>query len=216
MEGPHKGTEMAKRTREGYLAELLDVRAKLEDFLQQIGGGNLSYYKEIAIKLRILYCRKSGTNPLLMAIEDLYGFDTLVAVRWNMHEAIDRGLLPASLAEGLVFEQINSVVTWFEGGQLIVRIFEALDRPEVLYSDQRYSYRHIIEIAADKMGGAHVDSTVPQGDLALHSQDLLIGGLPVAQRALFDTARASVQLINAIQGMVSKAERYPFLRPRQQ
>ena len=205
---------MAKLTKAGYLKELLDIRDKLNDFLSNIKSGKRTYYKDVSIKLRILYCAKSGTEPLIKTISDLYDFDVLVSVNYSIQEKIYKGLLPASLGDKLAFEQINSVVTWFERGNKLVPIIDALDRPEVLLRGNRYSYKNIIEVVADKMGGAHVDPEVKDEDLALHMDNLLIGGLPPAERALFDTARASIYVINSIEDYVTNGKNYQFVQPR--
>lgn len=203
---------MADLTLAGYLGELFDLRDKLRDFVARVGEGKTSYYKEIAIKLRILLCQKSRTEPLLSAVERQLGMQVVVAVRYSVQERIDKGLLPASSGEGLVFEQINSVATWFEQGHEIVPILAALERKEILIEGERHSYREVIEVAADKMGGAHVDRKVKDHDLVLHSESLLIGGLPVAQRALFDTARACITLVDAIEDATANRKQFPFLR----
>ena len=205
---------MAKLTKEGYLKELLDVRDKLGDFLTNIKNGKRSYYKDVSLKLRILFFTKSGTEPLLKTISDLYDFDIFVAVNYSIQEKVDKGMLPASLVEKLTFEQINSVVTWFERGNELVPIIDALDRPEVLLSGNRYSYKRIIEVVADKMGGAHIDPEVKDEDLALHMNNLLIGGLPPAERAIFDTARASIFIIDSIEDFVTNGKNYQFIKPR--
>jgi len=205
---------MAKLSDAGYLRELLDIRDKLTDFVGQVSSGKRSYYKDISAKLRILYCRKSSSDPLLKTISDKFNFDILAAIRYTIQEKVERGVYPASLAEGLVFEQINSVVTWFEGGDEIAGVLEAVDRDEVLLNGNRYSYKQIIEVAADKMVGAHVDPGVKDEDLALHSENLLIGGLPAAERALYDTAKASILLINAIEDHLKNGTTYPFIRSK--
>jgi len=205
---------MASRSKESYLAELLDLRDKLKVFLAQIQEGKTAYYKEVSLKLRIMYCRKSGTAPLLSTIEDLYGFEVFVAITYSIQEQVRRGLLPASLADGLVFEQNNVVTTWFESGHELVRIFDALDREDILSGNQRFTYRHLIEVAADKLGGAHVDAKVPEADLALHSDQLLINGLPVAQRALYDTAATTIAMIDALETHVTKGARNDFFRDK--
>jgi hypothetical protein len=89
-----------------------------------------------------------------------------------------------------------------------------LDREDILYGKNRFTYKHLIEVAADKLGGAHVDANVPESDLALHSNDLLINGLPVAQRALFDTATTSIKLIDAIEEHAAKGERNECFRDK--
>jgi len=205
---------MAKLSKEGYLKELLDIREKLDDFLTKINDGKRSYYKDISVKLRILYCTKSGTEPLLKTISELYDFDIYVAVIYSIQEKVDKGMIPPSIADSLVFEQINSVVTWFERGSELVPIFEAFERPEILLSGNKYSYKGIIEVVADKMGGAHIDPEVENKDLALHMDSLLIGGLPPAERALFDTARASIHLINLIEDFIENDNKSPFIKPR--
>lgn len=203
---------MAKLTLRGYLNGLFDLRDKLRDFMERLDEGKPSYYKEIAIKLRILLCRKSRSEPLLSAVERLLGMQVVVAVRHTFRERVDKGELPASLAEELAFEQINSAATWFESGHEIMPILEALNRKEILIEGETHSYREVIEVAADKMGGAHVDGTIKNRDLVLHAGNLLIGGLPVAQRALYDTARACVQLIDSIEEAIKDRKQFWFLR----
>jgi hypothetical protein len=206
---------MFQRTKDEYFSELLDVREKLKDFIQNISAGKITYYKDISVKLRILYCSKSGTKPLFEIIQELFGFDVFVAISYSVQEQIEHGLIPKSLAEGLVFQQVNSVVMWFERGHELVSVFDAIDRDEVFVDDEHYSYKHIIEVTADKMGGAHIDPKIPTRDAALHLNNLLVGGLPVAQRALFDTARASITLISIIEDHVKNGKDFPFIRLRQ-
>lgn len=137
-----------------------------------------------------------------------------MAITYSIQEQVRRGLLPSSLADGLVFEQNNVVTTWFESGHELVRIFDALDREDILSGNQRFTYRHLIEVAADKLGGAHVDAKVAEADLALHSDQLLINGLPVAQRALHDTAATTIAMIDALERHVTKGARNDFFRDK--
>jgi len=190
---------MAELTKEGYLEELLDIREKLRDFIDFIDKGKLSYFKDISLKLRILYCKKSGTKQLISIIEELFSFNVKVFISYTMEELVQKGVVPESILKNLQVEQVNSVVTWFERGHEIVDIHTALLREEVLYNGKKHSYKRIIEVMADKMGGAHIDKAVDDNDLHLHSDSLLLGGLPIAQRALYDLARASVQLIDIIE-----------------
>ena len=203
---------MAKLSASEYLRELFDLRDKLRDFVGHVADGKFTYYKEIALKLRILLCRKSRRDPLLTEIERRLNMRVVVEVRYTIEERVDKGLLPATLLNGLAFEQVNSVVTWFEKtGYEILPLLQALERKEILIAGERHSYREVIEVAADKLGGAHVDGEVKDRDLSLHGEDLLIGGLPVAQRALFDTARACIRLIDAIEDGVKNRTQHWFL-----
>ena len=54
---------MVKRTKENYLSELIDLGEKLNTYISLIKNGKTSYYKEISIKLRILYV--GGFNNLV-------------------------------------------------------------------------------------------------------------------------------------------------------
>ena len=73
---------MANLTKKDYLRELVDIKEKLEDFMNLINKGRLTYYKEIALKLRILYCSKSGKPPLFTTICDIFDFD----IKFNFNE----------------------------------------------------------------------------------------------------------------------------------
>lgn len=203
---------MANLSKEGYIQEMIDVRNKLIDFLEKVNTGNLSYIKEISLKLRILYCFKSDTKSLIKEISDLYNFDLLVYVTYNTQELVDKGLLSNSLEKGLIMEQINSVVCWFERGNELVDIFTAINKEEVLINGQRHSYKRIFEVVADKMGGAHIDKKVNDEDLILHSNQILIGGLTIAQRAIYDTAKASIKLIDIILKYIKSNEANCFIK----
>lgn len=204
---------MANMTPEGYLAELKDIKQKLSDFLEMVNQGNLSYFKDISLKLRVLYCDKSGTLALLKVISNLFNFDIFVFVSYTIKERIEKGRLPASLADGLVFQQVNSVVRWLERGDEEISVFKALERKEVLYGNEQHSYKDIIEVAADKMT-AHIDKTIKDKDVVLHDENLLIGGLPVAQRAIIDTARSTITLLDMILSFVEGGRQYRHIRPR--
>jgi hypothetical protein len=204
---------VAKRTPEGYLTEMEDIRHKLSDFLEQIEKGKVSYFKDIALKLRVLYFDKSGTPALLKVISDLFKFNIVVLISLTLKERVKKGQLPASLADGLVFEQVNSAIMWLERGDEEMNVFDAIKRKEVLYGGEYHSYKEIIEVVADKMT-AHIDKTIKDKDVALHKENLLIGGLPVAQRAIIDTARTTITLLDTILSNVRNGKQSPHLRAR--
>src|SRR5258707_8104986 len=133
---------MFQRTTDNYLDELLDIREKLKDFVQRVSEGKFTYYKDISVKLRILYCSKSDTDALWKTIQDLFSFDILVLIMYSAKEQVEHKLVPASLAEGLVFEQVNSVLSWFERGDELINILDAINRDEVFISNKHYSYKH--------------------------------------------------------------------------
>ena len=201
---------MAKLTDKGYLNELADIRLKLDDFIEQIKSGKTSYIRDVALKLRVLYCDKSGTKALLREILNRNSLSVSVMICHSIKEMVEMGKLPESLAEGLVFNQTNSVITWFERGHEVTDPFAALERKEILISGIEYSYREVIEVTADKMA-AHIDSSIPDNHLNLHEKNILIGGLPIAQRAIFDTARTSILLIDALIDRIENKTAYDFI-----
>lgn len=203
---------MAILTKENYLEELNDIKVKLKDFISKVEGGNFSYIKEIALKLRILYCNKSGTGPLLKTIMELYGFSINVVIHFSVEELVQKGMLSESLAQGLQ-KNINSPITWFERGHELLPIFEAVDRKKDVFLDGNYyNYKDIFENITDKMGGAHLDKSIPNEKLIPHSKDILLGGLSVAERTVYDMARISVELINIINGYLKNGEQSDFIK----
>ena len=201
---------MAHRTNAGYLKELCDLRSKLSDFLELLQKGKYSYYKEIALKLRVLYFDKSGTKALLKEILARYQLKLIVLISYTTMESVERGDLPESLAKGLVMEQVNSVVSWLDQGQEKMSPFDALERKEILINDESFSYREVIEVVADKMA-AHIDRNVPNKHLNLHSQSILLCGLPIAQRAIFDTAMTSIVIIDSLLEHISEGTKFQYI-----
>jgi len=204
---------MVTVSKEEYFDEILDIKNKLEDFIELINSGKTTYFKDLALKLRLLYIFKSGTKSLIKTISELYNINIRVFIQLTLHEKIEKGLLPSSLGESLIFEQINSVVSWFESGNEFVDVLDAINKNEVLIEGKRYSYKELIEYAADKMGGAHLDKKQDPKHLNMHSNDLLLGGLPIAQRAIYDTARASIELILLIEKYICNGQSSKFVSP---
>ncbi|MFA7284733.1 MAG: hypothetical protein WC004_02840 [Candidatus Absconditabacterales bacterium] len=190
---------------------LVEIRDKLIDFLEKMDQGKLAYMKDIALKLRVLYFKKSGTEGLLKVVQNLFGFKIQVQVNYTYEEKVAKGLISKNLLQGLHMEQVNSPVSWFEFGDAVMDIESALNREEIFLNGKRYNYKKIIEIVADKMD-AHIDHTVPDEDLVLHSPEILVGGLPIAQRAIYDIGRSSVQLIDIILEKHNSGNKGPMYR----
>lgn len=207
---------MATLTKEGYLANLIHIREVLINELNHLNEKqDMFYVAEIAIKLRILYIDKSGTEALLKTIEKLYGFKINVLVGLSIEEQIKKGFLPESLSDGLIMNQINSVISWFGNGhghKDMIAIFDAINkRDEIKIEDKYYSYKDIIETVADKMGGAHIDKNISDDKLIPFFNDIFIGGLSPAFRAIYDTSRTSIILINMIEQYISSPFESRFL-----
>lgn len=187
---------MAKISNEGYLNQLKDIKDKLADFLSQVENGKTSYIDDISNKLRILYCFKSGRKSLIKTICDLFDLEIKVYVPFSAAEEIKTNKI---VTDGLTMQLTNSAATWFLGGYELIDLFLALERRDVFLDGEFHSIKHLIEVRADKLGGSHpIDSTVQDRDLAPHIENLLIGGLRIAEQVLYSTAKSSITLINLI------------------
>lgn len=207
---------MLNLTDRGYFEELKDLGKKLQDFIAHFEKGEVSYYKDIAIKLRILYLFKSKAKPLLKTVSEIFGFKVKVFINYTISERIEKGLIPEDIGRGLlnslVIEINNNTANWFTKGKDLIDIFDALDRKEIFIGGKHYSYKEIIEYAADKMGGAHVDKHHDETHISMHLSDgFHIGGLPIAQRAILDTGRESITLINHIIDFIENGEESTFV-----
>lgn len=200
-----------------YLEQLFDIRKKLISFYDLIIEKNeITYIRDISIKLRILLIDKSGRKCLLKEIENILKIDIFVAIRYSLKEKVTKGLLPYSFLNGLIFNQTNSVADWFSIDQRtseIISIFEALNRKEELVIDNKeFSYKELIETVADKMGGAHIDKTIDDEKLIPHNKFLLIGGMTVSDRAIFDTCKTIIELINQIEVFINDSKETNFIK----
>jgi hypothetical protein len=208
---------MAELTNEGYLNCLCDIKMKLTNFIALVEHGMKSYFPDIAGKLRILYCYKSGTESLIKTISDLYNLEIKVCVLYTFKEKAEKGKLPAFIRNAQpLYHQVNSAMNWFhpEESDEIVSIIDAINRKEILYLGEEYSCKRIIEVVADKMGGMHFDKHVNDIDLALHGKEIRIGNFSVAEMTLHSVAIASIELIDMIEYVISSGVSNEFVKIR--
>jgi hypothetical protein len=206
---------MAKLTNTDYFSALIEIRNKLNEYLRLVDKGKIEFYKEIALKLRVLFCKKSGTQPLLKIISDNLGIEIVVGMEYSLLEAIDNGSLHKSLAEGLFFNQTNNTLSWFEKSEYEISIWEAIEKGDIQYNEDSHSYKRLIEVVADKMA-AHIDSEIDDKDLILHDKSLKLLGLPPAQIAIFDIARQTIKLIDSIIDYHNNQKEYEWIHKRKQ
>jgi hypothetical protein len=198
-------------SKEDYFNELQDIKKKLKDFVKLIENGDLSYYKDLSLKLRIFYIYKSGTKSLLKTLSELYNFEVKVYISYSSSDKAKKDPKFKSLADALIFEQVNSVVSWFESGDEFIDIFDAIHNREILIDNKYLSYKELIEYIADKMGGAHIDKKIDEKYKFMTSKSFIIGGLPIAQRAIFDTSIATIKLISYIEEYITKNRESKFI-----
>jgi len=199
---------MATLTKEDYLLELIDIALKLTDYSNLVKQGNDSYFKEMALKLRLLYIDKSRTKSLLRKVSGAHKLSILVWVIDTPEEQVAKGEMSPEMAASIILSLTNSVLTWFDSGSFQVDPFTALDRIDILLDDEQYSYREIIEVVADKKV-AHIDSTYP--DRILKLDEMVAMNLSGVHRVIFDTSETSIILINAICDCINNNAEYEFI-----
>jgi hypothetical protein len=209
---------MGRRTPEGYLQELEEIASRLSDYLQKIDEGNASYYKDLALKLRVLLLRKSRTPPLLEIVFDLFQCDVLVAVMWSIREQIEKLGDPKGVRAGMLsalqYEQLNSARTWLEMGHEKVHILEAVSRDEIYLNNRHVSLKELIEVVADKMT-AHIDPEIDNHHLYLHDESIAsFLGSPPAQLAICEASRTTITILRGLVNYARTGEVEIFIEPR--
>ena len=202
---------MTTLSNEELLRELLGIKSKLKKFNDQIEQGDLSWVEELSVKLRIIYLDKSGRKSLLKIISDRYSFEVRVYVRRSLRDRM-KGILSEETLSSMSRTQLNSAIKWFVGGEALVSIYTAIEnKDEVIIGGNTFSYKDLIEIRAEKMGGAHVDETVAEHMLLPQDQTFTIGGLSHEIRALHDLASRTVELINMVDKFVKDRKSTTFV-----
>ena len=143
---------MAEFQKNGYVYELLDIRNKLKDFIEHVNKGDVSFIKEIAIKLRLLYSdvnnvEKKTQKSLFKIISGLFNIEISVYTKSTntLQKLKDKGIpLPKMI--------INSATaTWFETGDKLTEINSAISKEMVYFNGENYSFTELFRNIADKL-----------------------------------------------------------------
>ncbi len=101
--------------------------------------------------------KKSGTEALFTMIERSLKIELKVWVRETFEEEMRRKGLE-HLIDKHSFGYFNEIDFWLEKGKYKIGLIEAFNRPKSLkIGEHSYSAKQIVEIVADKLGGAHID-----------------------------------------------------------
>lgn len=198
----------------GYLKELFEQRSKILDFLEMINQGRIEYYKELALKLRVLYIDKSRRKSLLRVISDRFAIDLYVWTRRALHDSVKNNQNTQEILKNVLFIQTNSVATWFIKGAEFISPFDALEREDLFLRGKYYSYRSVIEVVADKQA-AHIDEDFPDDHFLMQKDNIVLLDLPISLRAIYDTAIATIELINKIEKFLCSGVENPHIRVRE-
>jgi hypothetical protein len=141
------------------LRDLDDHLYFLRDSLLKLSNGDGAYLKTLAVELRVLVCKVSGTEGLLWRVIDEVNLHDAVHV--HLSGNLDRN---HPLAKGLQF----SFVRIFRAGQGDPRLTPAhysLKRiikecEALVVSGNGYTHENLIRAVAEQMGSAHEDEGV--------------------------------------------------------
>jgi hypothetical protein len=140
---------------------------------------------------------KSGTPALFKKIQQIFGFEIIVWVKPTIVELIEKGELSESLRPSSII--YSPALTWLNRGREKQDLISAFQRDaQVIIDNHSFSVKKIVEIVADKMGGAHIDKKVADKDLILHKNDILFNNFNIANKIIFETARTTVEIIGLI------------------
>ena len=204
---------MAEFQKNGYVYELLDIRNKLKDFIEHVNKGDVSFIKEIAIKLRLFYSNvnnveKKTQKSLFKIISNLFNIEISVYTKSTntLQKLKDKGIpLPKMI--------INSATaTWFETGDKLTEINSAISKEMVYFNGENYSFTELFRNIADKLGGCHIDKYVSDNIIKLYTEQIYIQGNQVLVRNIIDLATASIKLIDMIENFIENNKENTFIR----
>lgn len=203
---------MANLTKEGYLHHLLDIKEKLHDFLQLVNNGKYTYIRDVCLKLRILYISKSREASLLESIQKEFDFKFSVFKSYSISEHIIRGTLPRDFPKPDT-EIFTGVSRWFTQTDEMIPLLEAFEKNgTILINGYFFSLKNIIEVIADKMGGAHIDKKIKDIDLIPHAENFLIGNLTIANNIAYIVANQTILLIEHIEKFIETETESIFIK----
>jgi hypothetical protein len=169
MRRPYRelGKPFAVRT-----VELLDGLQLIADSLQKVREGEIRYLTVLSGQLRSLVAERSkGEVPLLLDVAEKFGRDLAI----HCMPGVDDPTFPEELRKDLVLHVAGFPVTLERQfpAQRKMRLPEFLDEDLILFRGTNYSPRNIIEWYANKAGGAHYSSSIPEDFAALMSLNLM-------------------------------------------
>lgn len=163
MRRPYRelGKPLAVRT-----IELLQGLQLIADALTRIREGELRYVTVLSGQLRALVAERSkGEVPLLLYIAEKFNF----FLELYCMPGVDNPSFPAELRQNLILHVTGLPVTLQRQhkAQRKLQLVELLDQELIQFRGNAYSPRDTIEWYANKAGGAHYSSKIPEDFAAL-------------------------------------------------
>ncbi|MDP2923953.1 MAG: hypothetical protein Q8O30_09595 [Candidatus Omnitrophota bacterium] len=200
---------MVKLSEGECIDRLIDIKNKLSHFLHLVEVGNMTFFDNISLELRKLFCKKSGKDGFLVEIKNR--FMLKISVYFPI-PLIRR--LPKGLAESMTHSFENPQIDWFKKSKnnTLFDLWTVLkDTDSVVFEGKRYSYKKFIEIWADKRG-AHIDIEIPDVEYRPFSKNILIENLSIGEQVLYSLANNAITMIESIVDCVSNGKESDFAR----
>jgi hypothetical protein len=202
---------MKKLGKEDYIEHLNRINRNLILFYELVLKGNKDLIQDLALKIRILYMKKSGTEPLLKTIQNLFGFKFKVWVRESPKEELRRKGLE-HLIESMSFSYFNEIMFWLESGNQKAEIIEAFHRSDSLNIGKfSYSAKELIELVADKLGGAHIDPKLNEKALIPQSNQINFEGYNMYEYFILKTTKQTIEINKVILEYISQGKQSEFI-----
>lgn len=154
------------------IVELLQGLQLIADSLQKIREGELRYLMVLSGQLRSLVAERSkGEVPLLLDVAEKFGTDLVI----HCMPGVDDPTVPEELRKDLVLHVAGFPVSLERQypAQKRMRLPEFLDENLIVFRGTNYTSRKVIEWYANKAGGAHYSSSLPEDFAALMSLNLM-------------------------------------------
>lgn len=169
MRRPYRelGKPFAVRT-----VELLQGLQLIADSLCRIREGEIRYLSVLSGQLRSLVAERSrGSSSLLLDVADKFG----VTLEIYCMPGIDDPNFPSELQKDLVLHVAGFPVTLKRQlkAQRKLQLHEFLDLKLIIFKGNEYSPRTVIEWYANKAGGSHYASKIPEDFAALLALNLM-------------------------------------------
>ena len=181
-----------------YISHLTSIHRKLVFFLDSFNQGNHDLIVDLALKLRILFMNKSGTKALFSKIEQNLNIEIKVWVRETFEEELKRKGLE-HLIDKHTFGYFNEIDFWLEEGTYKISLIEAFNRPKsIKIGEHNYSAKEIVEIVADKLGGAHIDPKLDARSLTPQTRSISFGSLNTSEHIIIQTTFQTIKIIEIL------------------
>lgn len=198
---------MAKRNKHDYLNELKQNSQILSEFVAQVESGKTLYIRELAGKLRVIYCNKSGTKSLLESVLSRFEIEFFVRVNTKLLEHIVRSKS--------IFIYNNSSLSWLSGKGEMIPLLEAIEIPDFKYNGRIFSYKDFFEELADKTV-IHVDEEIDDDLAFLRKGSIRVLGLSMTDSNILDVSKVTSKILDIIFKHIEESIPSPFVKDRKE